>query len=216
MIKTSRFFLLLFFLSLSAFLLIYLGLVTESKILAQVPQPTKSPDLGSPPDSTGTDGTESTPQTNTTTNQNDNGLEFIEFLNSFIGNPEYDVINLPYLLDIYLKKTEFGNSTISCIKTLPILESMKIELTTIDCDDIYIFSKLNSAQINSESSPQSYNKDLTTNMNIYYKIKFLPQLLKNISKSDDFYCLEWENTQIKFDLDLLNCKKFSLLFSPKL
>lgn len=216
MIKTSSFFSLLLFLSIFVFLLIYLGIVTESKILAQVPQPTKSPDLGIPPDSTGTDGTESTPQTNITTNQNDNGSEFIEFLNSFIGNPEYDVINLPYLLDIYLKKIEFGNSTVSCIKTLPILESMKIELTTIDCDDIFIFSKLNSAQINSESSPHSYNKDLTTNMNIYYKIKFLPQLLKNISKSDDFYCLEWENTQIKFDLDLMNCKKFSLLFSPKL
>ena len=214
MIKSYSFFFLFLYILTVTFLL-YFGILSESKVFAQDLSPKKPANLPDGPkgtESTKSDPAKSTQKTSTTTNQT---KQLNELLNSFIGNPEYDVINLPYLLDVYLNNTVFSNLKVECIKTLPVLASMKIELTPIDCEDIFIFFKLNSTQINSDFFEYNYNKELAMKMNLYYKIKFLPQLIKDISKSEDIYCLEWGNSQFKFDLDLLNCNKFSLLLSPK-
>jgi hypothetical protein len=135
--------------------------------------------------------------------------EFKDFTKSFMGNPEYNVINMPFILEV--------NLTLTCFKTIPDLVKMKIELNTIDCDDIYIFSKSDSQQINSTFYQDNYNNELLAiKTNSDQKVKILPQLIKNIYKSDNFYCLEWgQQPKFKFDLDQFNCDKFSILFSPR-
>ena len=138
-----------------------------------------------------------------------NAKEFINFTKAFIGNPQYNVFNMPFILE--------ANLTVTCFKTIPNLQSMTIKLTTIDCDDIYIFSTSDSQQMNSQFYQDNYNNELLAiKTNSDEKVKFLPQLIKDIYKSDDFYCLEWGQKQkLQFDLDLFNCDKFSMLFSPK-
>ena len=135
-----------------------------------------------------------------------NAKEFINFTKAFIGNPEYNFINMPFISEAKL--------TVTCFKTVPDLPKMTIELPTIDCNDIFIFSKSDNQQINYS---ENYNNELLAiKMNSDQKVKFLPQLIKNIYKSDDFYCLEWGQTKkLKFELDPFNCDKFSILFSPK-
>jgi hypothetical protein len=187
---------------LSFVFLLYFDITSDSKVSAQQGAEPKPQVEGLPTDAamTAPDATNATFF---------NPKEFINFTKAFIGNPEYNVMYVPFITE--------ANLTTTCFKTVPDVVKMTIELITIDCDDIFIFSKSDSQQINSTIYSENYNNELRAiKMNPDQKVKFLPQIIKNIYKPVDFYCLEWgQKPKLKFGLDPYNCDKFSILFSPK-